>query len=215
MARVPVLSKSSSDRRVAELRAAGWYVRKVNLPNGMTVVVKSHHPIRLGHHSPFAVIYGGNYLKPTTRNPNPWGSERELGLALQYFGGHIWDTGLATLDEAIAEARRAGAHHDTRVVVYDQSTGKVVHTHHAGRQPPTKVKPTIAVKRLPPFTGPERWTRRQPDGELSWLDIFPSDAGERGNVNDQRDRFVETVAESDARRERLRKDGWSVSGKEL
>jgi hypothetical protein len=210
-----VLSRGSSDARVEKLRAQGWYVRKVALPSGMTVVVKSRRPIRFGHHSPYAVIYGGNYLKRTPRNPNPWGSERELGLALQYFGGHIWDAGLATLDEAIAEARSAGARHDTRVVVYDQSNGKVVHTHQAGRQSPSKVKPTVVVKRLPPFTGPERWTRRQPDGELSWLDIFPSDAGERGNVNDQRDRFVETVAESDARRERLRKDGWSVARREL
>lgn len=214
MARVPLLSKSASDARVAELRAQGFYVRKVTMPGGDVVVVKSRKPIPFGHHSPYAVIYGGNYLKPTPRNPHPFRSERELGLALQHFGGRIWDTGIALLEEAIAEARRAGAHHDTRVVVYDQSTGEVVHTHAAGRET-KQPRPAIVVKRLPPFAGPERWTRRQPNGELSWLDIFPSDAGERGNVNDLHDRFVETVAESNARRERLRRDGWSVARKEF
>ncbi len=60
----------------------------------------------------------------------------------------------------------------------------------------------------PPWNGPERWSRAQPDGTTSSIAIRDWDPGTRFAVNDLGERFRESIVESEGRRDSLAREGW-------
>ncbi|MDD5544400.1 MAG: hypothetical protein PHX83_14620 [Acidobacteriia bacterium] len=163
----------------------------------------------VGHHSPYAVLYGGSKLRTT---PNPFRSEATLTAELQRTGARIWDTDIGTLDEAEIEAQAAGRAHEGRVIVYDQSTGEAVHTQVAARARTTRTQAgmkgttRLRPKKLDPWNGPERWEGKAM-GEGYWVEIHPLTETTRVLKNDAGDRWTETAEEVEAHRRRLRAAG--------
>lgn len=165
---------------------------------------------RTGHHSPYAVVYGGTKLHSP---PNPFRSEVTLNQELWLRSAHLWDTHIGTLDEALLEAQAAGRKHEGRVVIYDQSTGEAVHTQLAPRargvkrrEATMKGSTRLRPKKLEPWSGPERWEKTH-QGDRIWVEILPFNYETRMLRNDQGDRWTESASEAEAHRRRLRSTG--------
>lgn len=167
-------------------------------------------PKTTGHHSPYAVVYGGSKLHSP---PNPFRNDVTLHQELWLRGGELWDTDIATLDDALLEAQAAGRAHKGRVVVYDQSTGESVHQQSASgarsvkrRQVAMKGTTKLQPKKLEPWSGPERWEKTH-EGDHIWVEILPFNDETRMLRNDQGDRWTEPASEIEAHRRRLRSTG--------
>ncbi len=70
-------------------------------------------------------------------------------------------------------------------------------------------KPLRPKHKLEPWNGLERW-EKSIDGQLAWVQIGPHSETSRLLRNDTNERFVESAAEVEERRRRLRKDGWML-----
>lgn len=165
---------------------------------------------KTGHHSPYAVVYGGSKLHSA---PNPFRSEVTLNQELWLQSAHLWDTHIGTLDEALLEAQAAGRKHEGRVVIYDQSTGEAVHTQLASRargakrrEATMKGSTKLRPKKLEPWSGPERWEKTH-QGDRIWVEILPFNDETRVLRNDQGDRWTESAGEVEEHRRRLRSTG--------
>ncbi len=84
---------------------------------------------RRSHHSPYAVVYGGQAFG--LMRPSSWSSEQALNRELQLRSAHLWDRDIGSLDEAIEEAMVASRRHRAKVVVYDEHTGEDLYTQDA------------------------------------------------------------------------------------
>lgn len=76
----------------------------------------------------------------------------------------------------------------------------------------TKLRPK---RKVPEWSGRERWEKMMPDHTMAWIDIDADGQRSQGRMvlrNEGGDQWIETLAEVEARRRDLFKNGWLLVG---